>query len=266
MKHDKTIFLNIVSQLTLTHRKVKRLVFVWSYLLLVFIPLSTAFSAVLPRLTQWPSITLPAHIQTTPLAEELIVNGLPMQVLVFSSQQPASVVVEAFKKAWGSPLVENKIDSKIILGRAHGSQHEYYLCVEIEALGQRTRGTISQTNIKRGHETYSAIQEQHQRWINRLPAASQITSDIVSQDAGILSKHLIISNQHALDINSNYLKRLLAHEGFELEKESRATHNTLITTLFFKGKNKEAMATISKNALAQTIIVLNTTEQLDNLR
>ena len=264
MKHSKIMLFDAFSIPLLFHRKVINAAFFSSYLLLLFIPLSTAFSAALPRLTQWPTITVPTYIQTTPIAEELIVNGLPMQILVFNSQQPVSVVVDAFKKAWGLPLVENKINSKIILGRPQGSHNEYYLSVEIETSGQATRGTISQTNIKMGHETYSATQEQHQRWINRLPAASQITSDIVSNDAGMLSKHLIISNQHSLDINKHYLKRLLAQEGFELEKESQMTRNTLITTLFFKGKNKEAMATLSKNALEHTIIVLNTTQSLDN--
>jgi len=75
---------------------------------------------------------------------------------------------------------------------------------------------------------------------------------------------VVVENLHSENLNREYLAQWLAQEGFVLQNtlgsERGDTDHPLgkgRASLFFKGQNKEAIATVSRNSAGLTTTVLN---------
>ncbi len=220
----------------------------------------------------WPTIALPKEVQSFGIGEQLTVNGLPMRMRGFVSALNPEQLATLFRQSMGKPLVENTLANKLILGRNQG---EYYLTVQLEPVGSGSRGIASVTNLKSAFENRATVQENTEHWLSRLPAGSQLLSQMTSVDAGKLSMHLLVINTQSEALNYERLKNLMRSDGLELENEVRAIGKPAMAkldgiangkTLLFKGTGKEAVATISRNGNGQTAIVLNITTQMEHFK
>lgn len=223
-------------------------------------------STVLSDTSNWPTISLPKNIQIIQVGEHITLNGLPIHAQAFVSSEKPSTIIASFKNTLGQPLVESSLGTKYILGRAQGAQGEYYLTVQIEAAASGSRGVIAMTHPQAAYSHQTETQADYSYWLSRFPAESRLTSQTSSQDQGTLSKHFIVTNHHSIALNQTHLKKLLLAEGFELQHETSTATSTQVTpenTLYFKGKGKEAIATITHDAQGQTAVVLNLIHQLE---
>jgi len=210
---------------------------------------------------EWPSAPLPQRLQTFDIGEQMSVNGLPMRIKGFLSPLGSAVVAQSFREAWGQPLMENTVGRQLVMGQLRG---EHYFTVQIEGVGKGTRGVIAITHLKAAYDTQEQAKLDRERWQTRLPAGSRILSRMTSQDGSRLSNQLVFENAHSENLNRENLAQWLAQDGFVLQNtfasEGGGTANSLgkgHLSLFFKGQNKEAIATVSRNSAGLTTTVLN---------
>lgn len=229
------------------------------FLLLRFAPIAVAAE---------PTVELPRSAQRFSVGENIVLNGLPMRMSGFRSTESADVLVAWFAQNLGSPVVENRLGNTIVLGKAIG---EYYVTVQLEADRNGVRGLTAVSSPVAADEMRSVRNERGERLLLGLPHGSRVISDMASEDRGKQSWHVIVENTHSEQLNINRIRALMTREGFALEHESSAVSTAGGTgmrapgdarTLYFKGKGKEAMATVARDELRKTVIVINTISSL----
>ena len=211
----------------------------------------------------WPSLKLPDTLVTFPVGQQMILNGMPMRLQGFISPQSPEKLVRTLRQNLGGPLVLSNTKDARVLGRADG---HYYLTIQIKPAGNGSAGTISVTDLAamaRGHVDARASAEHFQ---TRLPAGSQITSDMRSSDGGKTARHLVIINRHDTVRNRDAIVAFMRDDGYRLERTA-ATNAAMqrnlapgfsdATTLYFTAPGKEGIAVVVRNG-EQTSIVLNT--------
>ena len=222
--------------------------------------------------TAWPTIALPENAHAFEVGEKITVNGLPMRIQGFVSDSKPSQLADWFRQSLGKPLVENTLGNKLILGRLQGTD---YLTVQLEPSAKGTRGVVTVSHLKAAYDSRAETQENAERWLSPLPSGSRLISNMISEDAGKISKHLVISNTQSEEFNRGRLKNLLRQDGFEFERESTVDSSTLTKfprsvvrgqTLYFKASGKEAMATISRDGSGYTMTVLNIITKVERLK
>lgn len=218
----------------------------------------------------WPSINLPKSVRTLNVGEHITLNGTPMHLQTFVSLLSPKELTATFRQTLGQPLVETTLGSKQILGRAQGSQSEYYLTIEIEAASTGSRGTIAIADLKAARDQQAQTQADSEHWLRLLPPGSQLSSQMSSEDAGAVSHYFVFKNRHSEELNRDRLKSLMQHDGLVLEHVTAAqpqrNFSAKSTTLYFKGQGKEAMATVTQDGNGQSSIVINTISQLEHFK
>ena len=218
---------------------------------------------------EWPTIVMPKEAHSFDVGRQVTLNGMPMRMQGFVSELAPRAVADAFRQAWGKPLVESTQGTKLILGRA---QNEHYLVVQIEAAAAGSRGVVAMSDLRAANERQAVSQAEAQRWLDRLPAGSRLLSQMESEDAGRLSRHLVFANAQNESLNRDRLVGLLAEEGFVLDREGSPGEHAAAAPaawpggarlLVFKGARKEATATIHRDANGQTTTVLNFVHSLE---
>jgi hypothetical protein len=220
----------------------------------------------------WPKIALPESAEAYAVGNEMNVNGMPMRVQGFESKLKTEQLAKWFRKSLGEPLVESPKGSKLVLGRA---EKDYYLTIQLEPSSTGTRGLVAVTNLKVAADNATQNKQNMARWADRMPSGSKVASQMSSEDNGKLSNHIVISNLQTESLNAERLKSVMRDDGYEFEREGVAdeaaaarmpVHASNGKILFFKGPNKEAVATINRDATGRTAIMLNTITQVERLR
>lgn len=226
---------------------------------------------------EWPKIAMPSGVSAFALGEQITTNGLPMRVQGFvAKDQSVQTLAAWFRRSLGQPLVENKLGNKLILGRAEGA---YYLNVQIEPIGpdgsSGSKGLLAVSDLAALNRNRDADATSAQRWLERWPSGTRLLSRMTSEDNGRASLHVVFSNGHSERLNRDALVAVMKEDGLALVRESGMPSNahdpvpTMLQdarALFFKGQNKEGIATIARDPQGQTNVVLNTTTDLENYR
>jgi hypothetical protein len=218
----------------------------------------------------WPVIAMPPNVQSFPVGEQLVSNGLPMRVQGFVAQNKTAMdVADWFRRSLGQPLMENRLGGKLILGRAHEG---FYLTVQIEPSGKGVKGLVAVSDLKSMNESRERFVRDSRGWLNRWPAGSQLLSHITSEDGGRITSQWSIANGHSGSLNRNALVSLMTQDGYALEREATsdavaaerlALHLRDSRVLHFAGEGKQANATIGHDAQGRTNIVLQTVASIE---
>ena len=212
----------------------------------------------------WPTIPFPDNITTYPVDDIVSANGLPMKLIAFSSNQPREQLLAWFRKKIGDKVVENRLGDKIILGQARG---EHYVTIQLETTRTGTRGIAAVSHLKTAYEQQAQTLASREHWLRQLPSGSRILSETSSPAGTQRSVQLIYTNTHSTSANSNALRSILSDMGLAFEREIHATESSGAPqnqrladakTIYFKGKNGEAMATVTYSKNRHTVVVLNT--------
>lgn len=226
--------------------------------------LLTPAGAVLAQ-ASWPQIVIPAGITIIELGEPVTANGLPIRMRGFTSATAPAQVAELFRQSLGQPLVEDKVGTKQVLGRAQGA---HYVTVQLEAAGSGTRGLIAVTELTAALNGSSASRNADQQLLAKLPAGFSVVSRTASTDSRNRVKHVVLTNTHSTALNSEAVKKMLGADGFTFERETQPTGQSGpyrgaaspdARTLFFRRAGGEAVAVISRDDNGRTGVVLNTT-------
>ena len=199
----------------------------------------------------WPTLALPPDANAFGLGETIVANGTPMRVQVFVSARSPATLAAWFRQSLGAPLVESSFQNKLVLGRQIG---EYYQTVQLEPSALGTRGLAAVSHLKAAQQNHADTQASLGRWLARMPAGTQVAIDLRSQDGGKVSLYRVVVNTQTETLNRERLTRLMAEDGYTLERTGGPDENAL----FFKGPGKEAMATLHRDNEGRTSIAINT--------
>jgi hypothetical protein len=215
-----------------------------------------------------PVIALPDSAMAYGVGERIVLNGMPMDLRGFTSTSPIEETAAWFRRSLGAPVVENRIGDALVLGKASG---DYYLTVQLRATAAGTSGVTAVADLK----TAAADIGRRRAWaaVDALvPEGSRILSDMTSEDRGRRSRDLVFSNDMSERANSARLQTVLTARGFVFEREGVAAAPVPPgslrpgRTLYFTGREKEALATIAEAEQGRTVVVVNTVTSLENYR
>jgi len=235
-------------------------------------PLQPAAAAPAPA---WPRVALPASATAYPIGEQMSVNGTPTRMQGFVTRTAPLDTAAWFRSSLGQPLVETPLLGKMVLGRAQG---DYYVSVMLEALpGERggTRGTVTVANLKAAYEKRDANRAINERMLARLPNGSRLMNQLSSTERGRATAYILATNGHGQQLNRDHVVKRLEAEGYVLEREAGPGQTRAPgvpaeaasgRTLFFKGRDKEAMAVIRPAEQSGSAIVIQTINLVEELK
>ena len=218
----------------------------------------------------WPALPMPPRVSSFDVGEQLTVNGLPMRVQGFVSQDMSvAELADWYRRSLGQPLVEDRRGTQLILGRGQGG---YYLSVQMEPAGRHgSKGLLAVSDLAGMNRNREQDMAANERWLLRWPSGSQIISRTASKDSGKTALHLVLRNAHSEELNRDALVDVLQQDGLKLEREVAASGSfgdqlsasqRSGKAYFFNGDGKEAMATIARDEQGQTTIVFTTVTTL----
>ena len=209
----------------------------------------------------WPRLPLHKQFDVFEIGREVIVNGTPVRMSGFVSRATPSEVAATMRQLLGAPLIEDRHGEALVLGRGEGP---FYITVQLAPLGAGTRALIAVTKPAVSEQgPPDAVADRH--LLSALPPGSALISHTSSFDAPARADETVVMNSHSIDINTEYVKRMLRADGYMLEREVRPAQisstraNVLpgARTMFFKRAGSEAIAVIARNDRGDSVIVLN---------
>lgn len=209
----------------------------------------------------WPRVPLPRQVEAFEVGKEMVVNGMPVRVQGFVSRAAPAELAASMRQLLGAPLMEDRHGTTLVLGRANGA---YYITVQLSPLGSGTRALVAVTKPPIGERPLEDSQS-IRRLMSAMPPGSTLASHTSSADEPTRADLSAVVNSHSIDINVEYVKRMLRADGFTLEREASpsqlASARTGLSrgarTMFFKRPGSEAIAVVTKNESGDSVIVLN---------
>ena len=224
----------------------------------------------------WPEVPLPPDAQAYPIGEQVGVNGMPMRLRGFTTGSSPERTAAWFRDHLPRPMVENKVNGRLVLGRASGTSH--YITVQLSPVGGGTQGVVSVTDFRAAAAQSAATRAANQKVLAAMPSGTKLLNAMTSNDAGRASTFFVLANTYSEEANAERVKRMLGAEGLELESDARAAEAGAAVlaalprgaasgrTLYFRGKGREAMAVISRMPDNRVSIVLNTITAIESFK
>lgn len=202
----------------------------------------------------WPQPEVPAGVRLFSIAEQMTQNGVPMRLNGFVTDRAPAQLIAQFRQSLGEPLVENRLGSQTILGRAQG---RYYISVHVKPHPAGAQGTVAVSDLQAAHESREASARDRERWLDRLPASTNLVSLARATDGPKHSLHLVFTNRHDPETNARHLRELMRDQGLRPDADNHKPGGGTERAYFFTGPAKEAVATINRTADGATHTVLS---------
>jgi hypothetical protein len=242
-------------------KKVAKGKFLATKLVMALVALTVIAPVLAHDVAPWPQIPLPKQVDVFEVGNEMIVNGMPIRMQGFVSRASPAELAASMRQLLGAPLMEDRRGATLVLGRGQG---RYYITVQLAPLGSGTRALIAVTKPPLNAQDPVAVADAR-HLLSALPPGSTLTSQTASFDGPVRAHQAAIVNSHSVDINTEYVKRMLRAEGFTLEREAmpaqglrtRASAPPGARTMFFKRAGAEAIAVVARDERGNSVIVLN---------
>jgi hypothetical protein len=202
----------------------------------------------------WAQVALPDTAQAFQIGDELISNGQRMQLRGFVAAERPEEIAGRLLAQLGRPSTDDRIGAKRVLS---GVQGGHYITIQLEPAGSGTRGLIAATQLESDAATAASARDA-ERWRARLPAGSEMLSQVSAADRGRLWRQVVVANRHSREINRSHVMALMRQEGLSLEYESPHSPTPGPGNLMlFRGARGEGMAVIRHAGAARTSVVLH---------
>jgi hypothetical protein len=233
----------------------------------------------------WPRIELPPNVSSHDVGDEVSMAGMPLRITVFTSHAPPAALTKWFGVSLGKPLTQDKVGGKTILGRRQGG---HYITLQLEPSGGGTRGVVAVSDVAGFMHQRVQSREDDAHWQACLPAGTKVLSRMHSRDGARQADYVVATNRHPEQVNVEALSTSLARDGLVLERDAAPTSTApfavgseaeagsparLATigaknpvlppalasarTLFYRGRAREAMAVIARDAQGNTSLVIS---------
>jgi len=200
------------------------------FLLLLFL-FSSSVSA------DWPKVPTPPSTDATPIAKQILYQGIPMQIKSFTSKVSMERVLEFYRQKWEKEFVENKYQAW------HQISHkddEYFITIQVQASGEESAfGRISIMQLQEKDAQPVALG----KGIPTLPE-SIVMNDISSDDKQTKSRNVIAHNKRSIKSNAEYYQNQYTANGWGSVMNKNIKSNSQV--LMFKKGRKEAVVVLQK--------------------
>jgi len=230
--------------------------FLSSTLVLLLADASAAASA-------WPSVPIPKDAIAYAVGDQMTVNGIPLRVQGFFAKTTQGETANWFRQRLGKPIVENKLGSAVVLGRAEG---QHYITVRLSPEPHGTNGIVTIAHLHAAYYSRDTKKAATERLLSRLPPGSKLVTELQSTDGGKQSRYYVLSNTYHEDVNRESILELMREDGLALQFQAKAPDATLQrgitqlsngTVFIFNGDSKEAIAVIGRNITGRTVVQVN---------
>ena len=199
-----------------------------------------------PSWANWPEVPSPPNSKVERIGDEVRLNGVPMRMQRVLNKGKPSEIIEFYRAALGPKHAEEKIPGGMLLAQGQG---DYFVTIRVRGLSPTlTETLVSVSDARRGREA-----------ANRplgfpIPADTQVLSDMESVDAGKSSRHLVLTNNHSVNSNVNFLTGTLQARGYTLQ--AGETQNLAAgRVLMFGGANREARLVVMRKDGASNVVL-----------
>lgn len=211
----------------------------------------------------WPSIPIPKDAVAYSVGDQMTVNGIPLRVQGFFAKTTQGDTANWFRQRLGKPVVENKLGSAIVLGRAEG---QHYITVRLSPEPHGTSGVVTIAHLHAAYYSRDTKKAVTERLLSRLPPGSELVTELQSTDGGKQSQYYVLSNTYHEDVNRDRILELMREDGLALRFQAKAPDATLQqrstqlssgTVFIFNGGSKEAIAVIARDTTGRTVVQVN---------
>lgn len=198
----------------------------------------------------------------------MTVNGIPLRVQGFYVKTAQGETAHWFRQRLGNPVVENKLGSALVLGRAEG---QHYITVTLSPEPHGTSGIVTIAHLHAAYYSRDTKKAATERLLSRLPPGSALITELQSADGGKQSRYYVLSNTYPEDVNRDRIVDLMREDGLALRSQVIAPEGTLErgvtqlsngTVFFFTGNGNEAIAVIGRNTIGRTVVQVNVISDL----
>ena len=179
----------------------------------------------------WPELLNPQDARIEPIGEQVRLNGVPMHLTRVLSAARTKAMVAHYRQVLGARVAYAHTGHTHVLTQARG---DFFITVTIAP--QPNGDTEALTSIADSR----AAREASSRPLGfKLPAGSELLSDMESVDGQLASRQLVLMNTHGLHLNLSQLSTSLAARGLHPAGPPLAdSANALVQT--FGGASGEA--------------------------
>jgi hypothetical protein len=212
----------------------------------------------------WPEVDLPPDVQAYSISPRMTVDDTPTELNGFDSTRRPAELAGWFRTHLPQPVLEDRLGDKLILGHPSGA---YYITITLEQAGEGTRGVVSVMDLQGAWRLRAAGGTITQHLLAGFPSGTKVVRSMSSTENARSATFVALVNRYDEQVNREHLVELLLADGLRLESEAQADPATVAelpdgmavgSTLFFKGRGKEAIAVITRGADGQATVVLNT--------
>ena len=157
---------------------------------------------------------VPASGTLQSVAEEMVVNGLPMSIRVMNTAQTPQQVLAFYRAAWPNrPGQQVNVEDRIAPWDVISTRKDgCFYSVQVQ---QGKRGTIALLGVSRSVDTPAVAGADFPAM-----AGTRVINDMRSDDLGKVGRLLILSNQFSGSGNATFYRDQMRSSGWTLVKES----------------------------------------------
>lgn len=196
----------------------------------------------------FPLETLPVidGARLTPVAELIRIKGVPTRIRQFEVEASLADARAFYREALGQPVVETRVAAWTVLARKRDRQLQV---VRLRDTGDgRVEGTLSESDL-----SVAGAAHDHRLGL-RLPAGSQLSTDIEMHDAGRSARFLAWHSEQSSAHNQAHLQAELEARGYRLERRLPLAEPDLRgSSLWFAANAREAVATVVEHGAGVTV-------------
>ncbi len=200
----------------------------------------------------WPELVHPQDAHIAPIGDQIRLNGVPMRLSRVLSAVPAKAVVAHYRQVLGARVAHAQTGHTHVLAQARG---DFFITVTIAP--QPDGYTEALTSIADSR----AAREASSRPLGfKLPAGSELVSDMEAVDGRLASRQLVLINAHGVHLNLSQLSASLAARGLHPTGPSlTASKDALVQT--FAGTSSEGQLVLLRHDGATHAVITLLTRQ-----
>ena len=204
----------------------------------------------------WPRVKAAPGATLQWVAQNMVHNGVPMQIQTFQANTPPREVIAFYRQEWsarsGRPPVENTSGEWQIIGQRQGN---YYITVQARTgNGAKSQGYIAVTQLS------AAGKRELLPSVAAFPSlgGTQIISQSQADDDGKKSITLVLRNGFSMESNSGFYRSTLSGEGWTLLQDfDPASQGMTGRVMYFERKGESCHISMTSADDGYTVIAVN---------
>jgi hypothetical protein len=206
----------------------------------------------LQAFADWPRLPFPEHSNIEAIGENVILNGVPMQMHRILTKAQPQKIQQFYQRYLGDHHTKTVLNNGILLAQGRA---QHFITIRISALSNGVSETLITVS-----DVVAAKANQRKPLGIVLPAQSQLLSDMESQDQGKAARQLVYQNSHSVQTNIAFLVDVLQKRGYQLQPSATST-TVRDQSLYFGGKNREARLVVVEKDQGSSVMLTTVLDQ-----